>query len=68
MLLNKLNRDMFKICCSHRGLLGKVFGCVLEDLHKFYRGSVQREASMRALWSCLKTLNVSDAFLTNLGS
>ena len=51
MRLNSLNRDMFKPFCSHNGLLGWVFGCVLEDLHRFLRGFLQRDASMRALWS-----------------
>ena len=46
-----VNRDMFKPFCSHRGLLGWVFGWALEDLHWFYRGLRQRDPSMRALWS-----------------
>ena len=33
--MNNLNRDMFKPFRSHSGLLGRVFGCVLEDLHRF---------------------------------
>ena len=48
---SSLNRDMFKPFCSHSSLLGWVFGCVLEDLHKFWRGFLQRDASMRALCS-----------------
>ena len=51
MRLNSLNRDMFKPFCSHSGLLGRVKRCVLEDLHRFQRGFLQRDASMRALWS-----------------
>ena len=63
---------MFKPFRSHNGLLGWVFRCVLEDLHRFQRGFLQRDASMRALWSdrpncshnvCLKNLNVSGASL-----
>ena len=42
---------MFKPFRSHRGLLSWVFGCVLEDSYRFYRGFLQRDASMRALWS-----------------
>ena len=42
---------MFKPFRSHSGLLGWVKGCVLEDLHRFLRGFLQRDASMRALWS-----------------
>ena len=42
---------MFKPFRSHNGLLGWVFGCVLEALHRFLRGFLQRGASMRALWS-----------------
>ena len=52
MHLNNLNRDMFK---PFRSLIAvcsaEFFGCVLEDLHWFYRGFLQRDASMRALWS-----------------
>ena len=51
MRLNNLNRDMFKPFRSQSGLLGWVKGCVLEDLHRFWRGFLQRDASMRALWS-----------------
>ena len=51
MRLNSLNRDMFKPFRSHSGLLGWVFGCVLEGLHRFSRGFRQKDASMRALWS-----------------
>ena len=71
MLLNSLNRDMFKPFRSHNGLLGRVFDFVLEDLHKFYRGFLQRDASLRALWSdrpncshnVSQKLNISGAFL-----
>ena len=35
MRLNSLNRDMFKPFRFHSGLLGRVFGFVLEDLHRF---------------------------------
>ena len=48
---NSLNRDMFKPFRSHSSLLGWVFGSVLEDLHRFWRGFLQRDASMRALCS-----------------
>ena len=51
MLLNNLNRDMFRPYRSHRGLLGRVLGCALGDLQRFSRGFLQRDASMRALWS-----------------
>ena len=42
---------MFKPFRSHSGLLGWVFGSALEDLHRFWRGFLQRDASLRALWS-----------------
>ena len=51
MRANSLNRDMFKPFRSHNGLLRWVFGCVFEALHRFERGFLQRDASMRALWS-----------------
>ena len=51
MRLNSLNRDMFKPFRSHNGLLGWVFRRVLEEFHRFLRGFLQRDASMRALWS-----------------
>ena len=51
MRANSLNRDMFKPFRSHNGLLRWVFGCVFEALHRFWRGFLQRDASMRALWS-----------------
>ena len=35
MRLDSLNRDMFKPFRSHNGLLGWVFGCVPETLHRF---------------------------------
>ena len=50
MLLNSLDCDMFKPFCSHRGLLSRSSGRVLEDLHRFKRGFLQRDGSMRALW------------------
>ena len=31
--------------------IGRFFGHVLEDEHSFYKGFVQRGASMRAAWS-----------------
>ena len=46
MLLNKLNHNIFKPFCSHRGLLSWYSGLVLEDLHRFWRGFLQRDASM----------------------
>ena len=64
---------MFKPFRFHSGLLGWVFGCVLEDLHKF-KGNAFRETHLWghfgwtdkfALIMCLKKLNVSGAFLTN---
>ena len=68
MLLNILNRDMFKPFRSHSGLLNWIFGRVLEDLHMLREGLLQRNASMRrnkiALVTCLKKLNVSGALLT----
>ena len=51
MLLSNLNRDVFKPFCSHRRLLGWYFGRVLAEKHRFYRGFLQRDASMRAVWS-----------------
>ena len=44
MRMNSLNGDRFEPFRSHRGLLGRVFW-----LHRFYRGLLQRDASMRAL-------------------
>ena len=46
MLLNSLNRDMFKPFRSHSGLLSWVFGCLFEDF-----AQPREYASMRALWS-----------------
>ena len=34
MLLNSVNRDMFKPFRSHRGLLGETFARVCEDLYR----------------------------------
>ena len=51
ILLNNLDCDMFKPSRSHRGLLSGYSGRVLEDEQRFQRGFLQRNASMRALWS-----------------
>ena len=70
MLLNSLNRDMFKPFRSHSGLLGWVKACVLEDMHRFwvsFRETHLWEHFGRrdqiALTMCLKKLNVSGASL-----
>ena len=64
MLLNSLNRDMSTPFRSHRGLLGRYSARVLEGLHWFQRGFLQRDASTRALWSDTQTCsqNVSPSF------
>ena len=46
MHLNSLNRDMFKPFCSHSGLLGRLFGCALEDLHRFLKEVSFRETQL----------------------
>ena len=50
MLLNNLNRHMFKPFRSHRGLLGWSLCRVREDSHEFQRGFLPRDASMRPQW------------------
>ena len=46
--MNNLNPDMFKPFRSHRHLLSSFSGRVLEDLHRFKRGFLLKDGSMRA--------------------
>ena len=43
--------NLFKPFRSHKRWLGWDFGHVREDSYRFYMGFLQRDASMRALWS-----------------
>ena len=61
MRTNNLNRDMFKPSCSHRRLLGRYSGRVLEHFAQVLKGIPS------ALITCLKILNVSGAFLIKGG-